>query len=327
MKPAAFLAATVSTVVIFSGCTPYARYTLPVLPGGDPTLTFAFEERPEPVLEPTPPQTDALNPSVTFLGHNQLMVYSVFDGAWRTAIGPAIVLSPNPRTWEAGYIAANGAALGESGLLRYWYVAGPRNAGRIGLATSTDGRIFTKRPAPVLEPGPFDSWDERALGDPYVIRAGDWFYLYYLGHDRAIPPQQRLGVARSRDGVHWEKSLDNPILSPGQPGTFDENGVGEPAVFIFGNYYWMLYTGRDFSEHRRLGLARSTDGIHWTRRPAVFSGASAWDSQVICDPTVVVNGARIDVWFGGGDVASPDERLHGKIGFGTLRPMHSETNQ
>ncbi len=26
----------------------------------------------------------------------------------------------------------------------------------------------------------------------------------------------------------------------------------------------------------------------------------------------------VQVWFGGGDVASPDENLHGQIGFATL---------
>jgi hypothetical protein len=33
---------------------------------------------------------------------------------------------------------------------------------------------------------------------------------------------------------------------------------------------------------------------------------------------VLVIGDTIMVWFGGGDVASPDENLHGQIGFGTL---------
>jgi len=73
--------------------------------------------------------------------------------------------------------------------------------------------------------------------------------------------------------------------------------------------------GPRFSEIRRLGLARSTDGVHWTKLPAVFSGAQAWDSKVICDPTVLVENGEIRVWFGGGDAASPDENLHGQIGF------------
>ena len=36
---------------------------------------------------------------------------------------------------------------------------------------------------------------------------------------------------------------------------------------------------------------------------------------------VLVEGDTIRVWFGGGDVASPDENLHGQIGYGTLRPV------
>ena len=83
------------------------------------------------------------------------------------------------------------------------------------------------------------------------------------------------------------------------------------------------FTGRDFSEIRRLGLARSTDGVRWTELPAVFSGAQAWDAKAICDPSVVVEGGEIRVWFGGGDAASPDENLHGQIGFGVLRPVNA----
>jgi predicted GH43/DUF377 family glycosyl hydrolase len=315
MKLAAVLAA-----LLLAGCGRYGNFTLPPLAGGDANLSFTFEERPEPLLTAN---GDALNPSVVEFGGAQVMLYSLFDGVWRTATPRETVLSPDPRTWESGYIAANGTALGDGSTLRYWYVAGKRNRGRIGLATSTDARRFERHGAPVLENGPFLSWDERAVADPYVIRAGGWYYMYYLGQDRAEPPQQRLGLAHSQDGVRWEKLIANPILSPGPPGSFDEAGVGEPAVWSYGGYYWMLFTGRDFSERRRLGLARSTDGVTWTRLPSVFSGASAWDSKVICDPTVVVNGNQIDVWFGGGDVASPDENLHGKIGFGVLRPVHA----
>jgi len=70
-----------------------------------------------------------------------------------------------------------------------------------------------------------------------------------------------------------------------------------------------------------MGLARSTDGVHWRKLAAVFSGAHEWDSKVICDPSVLVENGEIRVWFGGGDVASPDENLHGQIGYGTLHPV------
>jgi hypothetical protein len=126
-------------------------------------------------------------------------------------------------------------------------------------------------------------------------------------------------VARSTDGVRWEKLRANPVLELGGPGTFDEVGLGEPAVWQQSGFYWMLYTGRDAREYRRLGLARSTDGVHWRKLPLVIEGKEPWNSKVLCDPTVEPAGDSVRVWFGGGDAASPDENLNGQIGYGLLR--------
>jgi predicted GH43/DUF377 family glycosyl hydrolase len=169
---------------------------------------------------------------------------------------------------------------------------------------------------PVLEFGPRGSWDERGLGDPYVIRAGNWFYVYYLGQDRAR--RQRLGVARSRDGIHWEKLRSNPVLELGPFEAFDEVGLGEPAVWASNGRYWMLYTGRDRNEIRRMGLAVSTDGVRWERTKLVIEGTQPWNEKVVCDPEIELRGSEVRVWFGGGDAASPDENLNGQIGIGTL---------
>jgi predicted GH43/DUF377 family glycosyl hydrolase len=142
--------------------------------------------------------------------------------------------------------------------------------------------------------------------------------MYYLGQDRAS--RQRLGVARSADGVHWQKLRSNPVLELGAAGAFDEGGLGEPAVWQSHGRYWMLYTGRDRKELRRLGLAHSQDGVTWEKAPGSFSGAERWNEKVICDPSVLIEGDSIRVWFGGGDVASPDENLHGQIGIARLLP-------
>ena len=84
----------------------------------------------------------------------------------------------------------------------------------------------------------------------------------------------------------------------------------------------MLYTGSDRAEHRKIGLAKSTDGIHWERDRGFspIAGGESWDSVVVCDPTVEVLPDSVRVWFGGGDIASPDQNLHGQIGMGTLKP-------
>ena len=311
-------AAVALSLILSSGCARYADFTLPPLPSGDPTLTYALDPRPEPVL-PRGEAHDVLNPSV--IGPD--MFYSEFDGrTWHTAHARSedglhwtkigFVLSPDPKTWEGSYIAANGSALFHVKQVWYWYQAGPRDRPRVGLA-----RSWHKEPQPVLEPGPYMSWDEMGVADPCVIRIDAYFYLYYLGQDRAH--RQRLGAARSTDGIHWQRLRTNPILELGDAGAFDERGLGEPAVWIANGFYWMLYTGRDMAENRRLGLARSLNGVRWQKLPAVFSGTAAWDSKVICDPTISGGG----VYFGGGDIARPDENLNGQIGFATLRPVNA----
>ena len=325
-----------ATAVCLSGCG-YGDFTLPALRAKPSRVIFRWNVHPEPVLPRGAAgefdAVDTLNPSVVRYRGVYFNLYSGFDGkTWRTGLamspdgirwtrrGP--VLSPDPATWEGNYIAANGTAVLKDGEFLYWYQAG--DPPRIGLARSHDALHWQKFPRPVLATGPRGSWDERGVADPYAIHAGGAFYLFYLGTDRAR--QQRLGVAQSDDGEHWTKLRSNPILELGEPGAFDENGLGEPAVWATDGYYWMLYTGRDRNEYRRIGFARSSDGVRWERvRDApILAGTAPWDAKVVCDPTVELDGGTVRVWFGGGDIARPDQRLHGQIGLAMLEMVAAE---
>ncbi len=307
-----------------TACGRYADFTLPQL-STTPQVRLSFLPNPAPVLTGG---HDVLNPSVVLSNHRYFNFYSEYDGhSWHTDLaesGDGInwtnqsrVLSPDPRTWEGSYIAANGSAANLDGQWLYWYQAGPRDHPSIGLATSRNPKMLHKHAQPVLQPGPRGSFDEQAVADPYVIRLGGSFYMYYLGTDRAR--RQQIGLARSQDGFVWEKLRTSPVLHISNPGGMDENGLGEPAVWQSNGSYWMLFTGRDAKENRSLGLARSYDGVNWLRSEQVFHGLESWNSKVLCDPAVVVEGDKIRVWFGGGDVASPDENLHGKIGYGEMK--------
>ena len=308
-----YLRLSAAILLFATSCGRYANFTLPAMRGGDASLLFRFVAEPEPVLT-RDEFRDVLNPSVA----GRVNLYSVFDGQWHTALATSedgvhwrkqgIVL----RAAAGSYIAANGSAVSYGGQIWYWHETGPKDRLRVSLARSADARTWRAEAAPVLDVGPVGAWDERAVADPYVIRIEPYFYMYYLGQDRAV--RQRIGVARSADGVHWEKLRANPVVEMDE----EEAGIGEPAVWRSDGFYWMLYTVRDFAENRYLRLARSTDGVRWTKLPVQYKGTQAWNSKVICDPTVVVDGGRILVWFGGGDVASPDENLHGQIGFATL---------
>lgn len=319
--------AGVFSLLVLAGCGRYAGFQ--VTQGQLPHLTYHWSAEPSPVIARGPSGSfdavDVLNPSVIFRDGRYWNLYSGFDGRiWHTGLASSAdgrswtksgrILSPDPTTWEGSYIAANGSALGVGSEVYYWYQAG--NPPRIGLARSTDLKSWTKEPRPVLDFGPRGAWDERAAADPYVIRFGDWFYLYYLGEDRAR--RQRLGVARSQDGVHWTRLRANPILELGPDGSFDENGLGEPAVWPAAGGFYMLYTGRARNEVRRMGLARSADGVQWERTSLLIEGAEPWNAKVICDATVLAKDGVLRVWFGGGDIPHPAENIHGQIGFGTL---------
>jgi predicted GH43/DUF377 family glycosyl hydrolase len=333
MKTARLL--SMSLLVLAAGCGRYADFTLPPPAEAGAKVTFSAEVFAGPVLGRGAAgdwdAVDTLNPSVVVRDGTYYNFYSGFDGkTWHTGLATSPngfewkrrgkVLSPDAATWEGNYIAANGSALLAGGEFLYWYQAGGRQPS-IGLAVSGDGSRWTKQPYPVLEPGPRGSWDELGVADPYVIERQGTFYMFYLGQDRAR--RQRLGVARSADGRRWEKLRANPLLELGDAGEFDENGLGEPAVWVSHGWYWMLYTGRDRAENRRLGLARSRDGVRWERVSSkpLFGGDQPWNAKVVCDPTVLVEGAGVRVWFGGGDVASPAENLNGQIGLAILRPI------
>jgi hypothetical protein len=65
-------------------------------------------------------------------------------------------------------------------------------------------------------------------------------------------------------------------------------------------------------------MARSRDGVAWERTKLVIAGEQDWNRAVVCDPSVLVEGDQVRVWFGGGNRPSPDENLNGAIGVGTL---------
>jgi predicted GH43/DUF377 family glycosyl hydrolase len=68
------------------------------------------------------------------------------------------------------------------------------------------------RENPILEPKADSWWESQAVFNPGVVYDGEWVHLFYraLGHDGI----SRIGYARSRDGVHFER-FPRPAYDPG----------------------------------------------------------------------------------------------------------------
>ncbi len=235
------------SLLLLGACRPSTRFALPAPQGSPQKVEFVWKEEAQPIMARGDQwdAVDTLNPSVVKWRGLYWNLYSGFDGkTWHTGTATSSdgmqwnhrrkVLSPDPAGWEGRYIAANGTALVDGDAVLYWYQAGA-GAPAIGLARSRDGVAWQKEPRAVLDPGPRGSWDERGVADPYVIKSGEWFYLYYgsgsAWRDRAMASRGRSrSTTRSSTSVATKRGTKADSANrPSGPAT-DPIGCFTPAA-------------------------------------------------------------------------------------------------
>ncbi len=98
-----------------------------------------------------------------------------------------------------------------------------------------------------------DTWDRKIRERGYIlVDREEIYHLWYTGYSRDRPPTMSLGHATSRDGIHWERDLGNPI--------FAESWVEDMCVVLQDGTYYMFAEGKNDIAH----LLTSTDGRKWT---------------------------------------------------------------
>jgi len=134
-----------------------------------------------------------------------------------------------PVNWEATH-AYNPAAVVKDGKVYLLYRADDlpdkvtrRLTSRLGLAVSEDGIHFKKMPEPVLFPDEDDQKTNEWTGgceDPRIVETEDGTYLLlYTEVPRGQSGGTQLGMATSKDLVHWTKLGPVVVMSPdGKPG-------------------------------------------------------------------------------------------------------------
>ncbi|HNB53539.1 MAG TPA: hypothetical protein PK530_16435, partial [Anaerolineales bacterium] len=80
---------------------------------------------------------------------------------------------------------------------------------QIGLATSTDGIHWERRAEPVLSPA--EGWESGWVHQSRVVQTPEGWVMFYRGTQNN--QRMALGFATSADGIVWERSPLNPILS------------------------------------------------------------------------------------------------------------------
>ncbi|MFA6291177.1 MAG: hypothetical protein WC637_05310 [Victivallales bacterium] len=122
---------------------------------------------------------------------------------------------------------------------------------------------------------------------------------------------------------NWVRDSDAPCISLGQAGAFDDAHIFAPCVAYENGIYSLWYCGsRGFVDDRvfRLGLATSTDGIHFTKHPSSPVLSFGEGNRSILTPTLLRNPegsvcrelGKLRLWFSSCDFPSgnPRHTLH-----------------
>lgn len=100
---------------------------------------------------------------------------------------------------------------------------------------------------PILSPHPEHPWENLAVFNPaawYDEEKREVLLLYRAAEDQ---PEYKcwLGLAKSKDGYHFERVSQEPALSPGGEG-FDGATLQDPRIVKIGEWFYVTYACRHY---------------------------------------------------------------------------------
>lgn len=286
-------------LLLFTGCgpapTPAVRST--------PSPTQTAEPTESPTLVPTlPSHTSTPTLSANAIPTDQLdaSLFRFYEG------NPVLQRSDSPG-WDSQFIDPGGMVY-HDGMFHMFFngIHGfPAPVG-IGYATSEDGYHWTRQTdEPVLSAEALSdtnfSGSNLFVTSALVEPDGAWvLYFYTLGGSGfGGPGEVGRATAPAATGP-WTIDPD-PVLQPGQDGSWDEVQVSGPNVLKVEEGYLMYYDGLRNGGASMIGRATSPDGVRWEKYndpatndpvfaesdPVLSPSTEGWDSRRVIDPNVI----------------------------------------
>lgn len=220
-------------------------------------------------------------------------------GEWHR-LSDAPIIAPRGDGWES-HGTFNPAVIRRDGRIVMLYRAQDKNGtSRLGYATSSDGVTFERRAEPVLSPET-DYERDGGVEDPRLVKFGDTYYLTYTGYNKK---DAQLCLATSTDLLHWDRK---GVILPAYKGRWNVGWTKSGTIVpekIDGKY-WMYFLGTAADKTDQMGLAYSTDLVHWTEaldRPVLARRPGRFDSRVVePGPPPIVSSDAIVLVFNGAD--------------------------
>ena len=148
-----------------------------------------------------------------------------------------------------------------------------RPKGALAVTFSEDG-IHWSEPQITLDLADACDWENNlnrncVLRDPF----GEGYLMYYTGqwwdHTGGY---SKIGLARSADGIHFERVQREPVMVP--EADFEGASVMNPFVMYENGKFRMWYAAGETYEPNVICYAESDDGIHWSKHAGnpIFCG-------------------------------------------------------
>jgi hypothetical protein len=99
----------------------------------------------------------------------------------------------------------------------------------------------------------------------------------------------------------------NPILSPGEPGTWDELFLWTPQIVLYDDVFYLFYLGGNVSGRMAIGIATSNDGFHFTKfsgNPVLSPDDKGFDSFTVGPGIVLKSDSTWLMYYNAQDLAT-----------------------
>lgn len=147
-----------------------------------------------------------------------------------------------------------------------------------------------------------EGWVSHAQGPTVLELSPQLWRIYFAGRDAANRASVRAIDVAPGDGMRVVATHLRPMLSAGEPGSFDSMGVGPSCALRVGGrvhlYYTGVHTRPDVSFQLAIGLAVSDDGLSFRRAcPGPVRAIGPYDPCFVSTPCVRPDGGGFRMWY------------------------------
>jgi predicted GH43/DUF377 family glycosyl hydrolase len=304
------------TLSMLVGCSASPAQPAPT----DPTETTQPTATGTPTATPEP-TSDPLSPTQEPIAKVQLSAPRIQND------GPIVTNGPTGN-WESQFVLPSGIVFFE-GLYYLFYNefgSGPGEHG-VSYSTSANGLNWTRaNEEPLFTDRDLDLPAEQAISNSVSVDENGQWVMVMWGRKRNSLNETAIWRASAPSVEGPWTAEPQPMLERGARGNWDDEYITSPSMVRTDGGYLLFYdaSGQADPTAFRIGLATSTDGIHWTKyddpatteRPyaesdPVFIPGSAgeWDERSVQQPRVVRTAEGLVMAYGGLPEGSGDQAI------------------